>query len=390
MKESKPDLEKSALKFETKCGRFFILAILILLPLIVLDHFSPLFWFYRRSEIERKFPVQVVRHPQPYTMFGSVRNGKLNEDIVLNEYGYHGKPPLIPKPPGEFRIFMLGGSTVFHGEPPISELVEQEFRKNGNENVKLYNYGVVSGVSGMELSRIVFEISDLEPDLIIMYNGGNDILTPYKYDPRPGYPFNFIVYENNPLLESDVKSYPSLSLLLYGSNLARSFFPHYFERKFIPMKQERRKAGWKTDKWRNEIAQRYISNVVKADKISKTFGAGFIVFFQPLVYYKNPLSSEEKNYRPDPELEKHCIEVRERILEYIQQLDKESESMPLFVELSDIYDGITTKIFTDKIHTIQNSKVMVSKAIYQQIIENFKIEQTRRPKLKTYGYRIEQ
>ncbi|MHC4748853.1 MAG: hypothetical protein ACYTFW_03165 [Planctomycetota bacterium] len=372
MKESKSNLEKGVLKFETRCGRFFLRVIMILLPLMVLDYFSPLFWFHRRSEIEREFPVQVVRQPKPYTMFGGIRNGKLSEDIVLNEYGYRGKPPLMPKPPGEFRVFMLGGSTVFLGEPPISELVEEEFRKNGSENVKFYNFGVVSAVSGMELSRIVFEISDLEPDLIVMYNGGNDILHPYEYDPRPGYPFNFIVYENNPLLESDVKLYPSLNLLLYGSNLARSFFPHYFVRKFVPMKQERRKAAWGTDKWRSEIAHRYVSNVIKADKVSKAFGSGFIAFFQPMVYCKNPLSLEEKNYRPDPELEKHCIGVRDWIFQHMQKL--EMESAPLLVDLSNIYDGISTTIFTDNIHTKQNSKNVVTKAIYQNIVENFRIE----------------
>jgi hypothetical protein len=369
MEKSKSNLEKTAQKFETRCGRFFLRVIMILLPLMVLDYFSPLFWFHRRSEIERKFPVQVVRQPKPYTMFGGIRNGKLSEDIVLNEHGYRGKLPLMPKPPGEFRVFMLGGSTVFLGEPPISDLVEEEFRKNARENVKFYNFGVVSAVSGMELSRIVFEISDLEPDLIVMYNGGNDILHPYKYDPRPGYPFNFIVYENNPLLESDVKLYPSLNLLLYGSNLARSFFPHYFVRKFVPMKQERRKAGWGSDKWRSEIAHRYVSNVVKADKVSKGFGAGFITFFQPLVYYKDPISTEEKNNRFDAQLQKHCLDIRDRISEQVQLLDK--ESAPLLVDLSDIYDGVEETMFIDMAHTKQESKDVVAKAIYRHIVSKF-------------------
>lgn len=369
MKESKPDIEKTAVKFETKCGRFFIRAIMILLPLLVLDYFSPLFWFHRRSEIEREFPVQVVRHPKPYTMFGGVKNSKLSEDIVLNEQGYRGKSPSVPKFPGEFRIFVLGGSTVFVGEPPIADLVEEEFRRNGSEHVKVYNYGVVSSVSSMELSRIVFELSDLEPDLIVMYNGGNDILHPCRYDPRPGYPFNFIVYENNPLLESDVRSYPTFNLLLYGSNLARSFFPHYFVRRFVPMKEERRKAGWGTDDWRTEIAQRYVGNLVKADRISNAFGAGFIAFFQPMVYFKDPLAAEERSYHHHLELQKHCVEVRERIIEQMNLLEK--ESAPSVVDLSDIYDGTATTVFMDNIHTLQESKGAVASAIYQHIAENF-------------------
>ncbi|UCC98533.1 MAG: hypothetical protein JSW66_01300 [Phycisphaerales bacterium] len=372
MKKARSELEAAALSFETKCGRVFIRAMMVLLPLFVLDYFSPFFWFHRRSEIERKFPVQVVRQPQPYTMFGGVKNGILSEDIVLNGRGYMGKSVSVSKPPGEFRIFVLGGSTVFLGDPPISELVEEEFRRRGRENVRLYNYGVVSSVSGMALSRIVFEIADLEPDLVVMYNGGNDMLHPYEYDPRPGYPFNFIVYQNNPLLESDVRAYPGFKLLLYGSNLARSFFPHYFVRQFVPLKQERRKVGWGSDEWRTEVARRYVSNLVKSDRVSNAFGAGFIGFLQPMVCHKDPLSTEEKNNRPDPELEKHCRHVRDRILEQMTLLDK--DSVPLLIDLSDVYDGMATTVFIDAVHTTQESKGVVAEAVYQHIVANFEIE----------------
>jgi len=371
-KKAESDSETAALKFEARCGWLFTRVIMVLLPLLVLDYFSPLFWFHRRSEIEREFPVQVVRHPKPYTMFGGLKNGRLGENIVLNERGYRGKEPATPKPPGEFRVFVLGGSTVFLGEPPISDLVEEEFRRGGSENVRVYNYGVVSSISGMELSRIVFEIADLEPDLIVMYNGANDVLHPYKWDPRPGYPFNFIVYENNPLLESDVRSYPTWSLLLYGSNLARSVLPHFFVRRFVPMAQERRKAGWGSDDWRAEIAKSYVASLVKAEKISHAFGAEFIAFFQPLVYYKDPLSTEEQNNRFDPELQKHCLDVRDRINEYVRLLD--GESAPRLVDLSDILDGIQKTMFTDMAHMKQESNVVIAAAIHGHIVRNFRTQ----------------
>lgn len=373
MAKSESELEKTALKFEAKCGRIVTRVLMVLLPLLILDYFSPMFWFHRRSEIERKFPVQIVRQPKPYTMFGGAQNERLTEDIVLNEKGYRGEVPLVPKPSSEFRVFMLGGSTVFHGDPPIADLVEEEFRENGFNNVKMYNYGVVSGVSGMELARIVFEIADLEPDLVIMYNGTNDILSPNRYDPRPGYPFNFIVYENNPLLESDIKSYPTLNLMLYGSNLARTFFPHYFIKRFIPMEAEREKAGWGTDTWRNEIAQTYLRNLVKARKISEAFGAEFIAFFQPMVYYKNSLSPEEKSYHHHLEWNDHCIRVREKILKDVPQLNK--GATPLLVDLSDIHDDTEATMFTDMAHTNQESKVVVAKAIFQHLVKNLSFKQ---------------
>ena len=35
----------------------------------------------------------------------------------------------------------------------------------------------------------------LKPDLVIAYDGGNDLIQPWAYDPRPGYPFNFLTEE---------------------------------------------------------------------------------------------------------------------------------------------------------------------------------------------------
>lgn len=371
MSEPKSGVEEAATSFETKCGRFFTRVLMIMIPLLLLDYISPMLWFHRRSEIERKFPVGVARKPKPYAMFGGERNGIIRKER-FNGLGYRGNESAIPKPSDEFRVFMLGGSTVLNGEPPIAVLLEEEFRNNNKGNVKVYNFGVASGVSSMELAQILFEISDLEPDLIIMYNGANDILHPYTWDPRPGYPFNFIVYENNPLLESDVRSYPTFNLLLYGSNLARSLFPHHFVRSFIPLKEEKKKANWGSAGWRDKIAQIYINNLVKARMISNTFGSNYIAFFQPLVYYKDSLSTEERTHRWNEDLKNHCIDIRSRILKKIKLCSNESE--PLLIDLSDVYDSTPTRVFIDEAHTLQESKPTMAKAIYTHIVNLFETE----------------
>jgi hypothetical protein len=36
---------------------------------------------------------------------------------------------------------------------------------------------------------------DYEPDVVISYGGGNDFHTPYQYDPRPGFPFDFVTLQ---------------------------------------------------------------------------------------------------------------------------------------------------------------------------------------------------
>jgi len=330
-----------------------------------------------RAPVEQRFPVEVFRNPQPYTMFGGTPNAKfeyedehgVRQSETLNGLGYRGKEPVLPKPADEYRVFMLGGSTVFLGEPPIPVLLEEEFKQQGWPQINVYNFGVISSVSSMELARLVFEITELEPDLIVVYNGGNDILGPYRHDPRPGYPFNFLVYENNPLLESNVASYPAFALLAYGSNMARYFFSAYFAEKFANFDQLREETKWGSAQWKEQTAKIYVSNLVKADKISHAFGAEFIAFAQPLLYFKDHPASEEADLAGNSERTKYCLDVRQKIREEIEK----SGINPTvkIVDLSDIYDNTADWVFTDAIHTTQDSKLIVAQEMYKHITQDF-------------------
>jgi hypothetical protein len=355
------------MKIEIALGRIFLVLLCVVLTFWVLDAVS-LKFISSRSPIERRYPLQVVRHPEPYTMFG----GQVNT-AGLNRLGYRGNAPVNPKDSNEYRIFILGGSTVFLGNPPIAILLEQEFKKNGYQNVRVYNFGVISSVSGMELSRIVFQISEFEPDLIIMYNGGNDMLHPWSWDPRPGYPFNFIVYERNPLLESDVRHYPALALFAYGSNIARSLFPDYFKNKFVQLHQARVKVQWGSKEWANEIAKIYVDNLIKADKISRVFEADFLVFFQPLVYYKHTLSPGENQFF-DPAEKNFVIYTRKKIFSKIEEISEDSRIN--IVDLSQIFENTPERVFLDTIHIQQEKKGVVALEMYNRIIKDYEMKKT--------------
>lgn len=361
--------KKASGRFEAMVGRICIRALMIIIPVVVLDYASS-FFISHHSRIEKKYGVQTVRQPQPYTMFGGTENGRLNTGEILNASGYRGKLPPETKETDDYRIFVLGGSTVFNGDPPISVLLEEEFKRNGKENVEVYNFGVVSSVSRMELVRILLEISELAPDQIIMYNGGNDILTPRAYDPRPGHPHNFMVYENNPLLESDLRSYPSFNLMLYGSNLARYFLPKYFMNEFVPLEAERIAAEYGSDKWKDEIVEVYVSNALKAETISAAFGAECVTFFQPMVYYKDhPTMTERELMKKEDK--GYFADMRKRLRQRIE--GSQPGAKPTIVDLSDIYDECAEDVYIDCIHTMQKYKNAVAEAIYSHIVSGLEV-----------------
>lgn len=279
--------------------------------------------------------------------------------------GYRGNLPSIDKQNDEIRIFIVGGSSVFNGQPPIAELIENEFRKYSHENINVYNWGVVSSVSGMELTRIIFEISDFHPDLIILYNGANDMTHPLYWDPRPGYPFNFIVYENNVLLNFDKET--DISFFAYKSNLLRMLFRKYFRNKLVDLYQARQEVNYNTEMWQNEIAEIYVTNIQKANLVSHSVGSELIVFFQPMIFFKDPLHELEEKIIDSLSYKHHLI-IREKIFNLIEKTNSDENIQ--FFDLSDFYDNYPNQIFTDIVHTNQTAKEAISKQIYTYLKNN--------------------
>ncbi len=374
------------MRVEVFLGRIFIALIATGLTLLLVEIVS-IRLLPTRAPVEQRFPVEVFRKAQPYTMFGGTPNTSIEfEDEngliyteTLNHLGYRGPEPVMPKAEDEYRIFVLGGSTVFLGDPPIPALLQEEFKQHSLDQVKVYNLGVISSVSGMELARLLFEVADLQPDLVVFYNGGNDIIGPFRHDPRPGYPFNFLVYENNPLVESNVGSYPALALLLYGSNLARYFLSDYFTEKFADIGHLRQAVNWGSEEWREQIAGVYVNNLLKADKVSQAFGADFIAFAQPILFFKDQPAPEEADLFGNSERRDYVLDVRQKIRAAIP---KAAPQLGIkIVDLSDIYDKTSEQVFTDMIHTTQSSKSVIAQAMYESIMQYFshKVTAAQRP-----------
>ncbi len=361
----------SAASLLKKGGIIFFLLIIIFSCFLILEITSRYF-FPSQGAFDRLYPVENARKPFPYVMFRGAANtltGFGNE--TYNEQGYRGSYPKIPKDINEFRIIFMGGSAVWEGDPSIPKLLEQEFQKNNLTDVRVYNFGVVSSVTSMELAAIVNEIINLAPDLVIMYNGANDIISPLKYDPRPGYPFNFLIYENNPFL---MKNYPALSLFAYKSNLVRLIAGKYFTEEFGQISKLKRNVGYASDRWRHEISDIFFANLEKAKTICAAYHCQLFAFLQPMVYFKKNLSKEEQEFSAAHIKDKdHCLILKNNILKKMNTAGTDSTGF-YFKDFSNAYDTVSEQVFRDDVHTLQQAKPFISKNIFKELTAkiNFK------------------
>lgn len=344
--------------------RVAIALLAVAAALFLLELFSR--WFVpATSALEARYPIGVIRRPQPYTMFAGLPHGDLREhgaEERLNARGYRGPTPAAVKPAGERRVFVVGGSSVFEGRPPLPVLLEARLKEMGFADLRCFNYGVVSSVSGMDLARVVFEIADLEPDMVVMYSGGNDVMSPLFYDPRPGYPFNFIAYENNPLLQRDMRPYPAFTLLAYGSHALRLLAPGFFARRLGGLDEVRHEARYGSVEWRERIAGTYTTHLVKSQRVSRAFGARFVAFFQPVLLYKSAFGLEEREIVASLQGVSDTVrDLRQRTQRHLD--GARSDAGLDVVDLSGAFDRVPDDVFYDYIHVTEPGNRMLAEAM---------------------------
>jgi len=103
-----------------------------------------------------------------------------SESITINSLGFRGGEFSPEKTDLVYRIFMLGGSTMFgHGatsdETTIPGFTQKILNDHDIFNVEVINAGIQGADSFDELSLVKTKLLDYNPNMIIVYDGWNDL-----------------------------------------------------------------------------------------------------------------------------------------------------------------------------------------------------------------------
>jgi|TARA_B110000263_G_scaffold56194_1_gene47737 lysophospholipase L1-like esterase len=104
-----------------------------------------------------------------------------SQSVTINSLGFRGDEFSTEKPNSVYRVFMLGGSTMFgHGatsdKTTIPGYVQNFFQNNYvGYNIEVINSGIQGADSFDELNLIKTKLLDYTPDMIIIYDGWNDL-----------------------------------------------------------------------------------------------------------------------------------------------------------------------------------------------------------------------
>jgi lysophospholipase L1-like esterase len=125
-------------------------------------------------------PQDLAFTPHPYLGYYPTPNYHKG-GIVHNSLGYRSDEFSLAKPSGVYRIVVLGGSSTYdvsiedYAKTFTAQLEQRLKDEYGYENVEVINAGVPGYNSWEILINLEFRVLDLDPDLVIIYEGTNDV-----------------------------------------------------------------------------------------------------------------------------------------------------------------------------------------------------------------------
>jgi lysophospholipase L1-like esterase len=171
---------------------------------------------YLSHSMAPRLPLPFYNRLYPYVMFRPMESYtyetpetyemshfKSRVFVYTNEDGFRIPAPgyKLPKakPAGQLRIAVLGGSltqlaSTFDTTLPGALKLLLQSRYPGRD-IEVINAGIQSAVSRQSLVQLVTTVVDYHPDIVILYDGGNDIGLPFTYESRPNFPYNFQTME---------------------------------------------------------------------------------------------------------------------------------------------------------------------------------------------------
>jgi len=295
----------------------------------------------------------------PYTVFGMKPNFK-SDTVNINSLGLRGAE-IKKKKESCYRIVVIGGSAVFGGSVPGDEmtfcgLLEKDLKSKYGKDVEVINAGVPAFISMQELILLEDKIIALEPDMVIIFDGFNDCLTILKREKRPNYPWWFSEIERI--------YYKSISKLFMEKRL-KKYRPTKHILKWINKRKVRAKEK-RYDISREQIAF-YGRNLDLMCHLAGSYGIKVVLVFQPVIMYKDPISSTERDIINSLEpnyldaLEKMCGLARDAMRKVARD-----NNVP-FIDGTRFFDGSKEDIFIDEVHFNQRGNRIVASSLADRI-----------------------
>ncbi len=292
----------------------------------------------------------------PYLMFAEpdARSGG-----TLNSQGFEGRE-LPPRKGGrELRIAVIGGSAAWSGggTASIAAFLEKALEESlPDRDVTVVNFGRQSYVSGQELILLQRNVLPLSFDLIVVYDGFNDVWVPYKAEPLGvGFPF---LYSN---LKEIVERRGIVDLRAVNSFLATksAIFSYAAGR---ARERNKPQAGFAIAGCLSE----YGRNLFQMAALAKAYRAEVIFATQPFVGTKPRRTERESSFLSGVDLET-MRGFYDNVIETAKSVAAQTGAR--YVPTFDVFREEGAEVFYDAVHIHpERGNPVVAKRLAEEIL----------------------
>ncbi len=349
----------------------FALGILLLLVILVsIEGFSRIFIAYSiecdfmkadtYSDLDNQYKKQMCtdhynkimymipyRHHEPNQHFNTLN---------INSEGFRGTEISQVKPDDSYRIFMVGGSTTFGSgsssdNSTITGFLQQNFDNTYlNKKIEVVNAGHDGMFSWDETESIKNKIINYDPDLVIIYNGANDLQYSYNYIEK----FKSEKSDFNKIEDKARGMTSFYKTLIVGNLFSKSIQKSINESKGTkPLDTEN--ISERISLWKNK----QIENC----KIGYEQGFETLIILQPII---------DSDKKPLTEFEKKSFKSVEDWPNYYQLFANEFEKLNGFCEntmdLRNVFEGIEEPLFYDWAHLGDKGNKIIADRIFEKIL----------------------
>ena len=286
------------------------------------------------------------------------------ETININSHGFRGHDFSEKKDLDTYRIFIVGGSTTFGSgatsdDTTIPSLLQKKFEAiHSDQKIEILNAGIGSAYSYSEKYLIENYLIKFQPDLIIIYSGGNDANNRYGVEYTvPGLPISQLTpYVEQTDFVGSVKKF--IKEINYRSPFVLMKIYKGMEQNFTP-----------SESTTNQVQELWTTRMGEICKANNDVGIKTIILVQPMLGSGNKqLSTDEKilleNYGAYME---DTLDILNKIAGSLVELENICHGT---YDLRMIFDDVKEPLLFDHVHVTDLGNEIVAEEIYEILINH--------------------
>jgi len=335
--------------------------------LLVIEGIAQIFIYQNTScyfadrEAVSYIPIEIKRqicHDQNSIQLGQYFTNIPNQHydtFNINSHGFRGGEITAEKPEGVYRIFVVGGSTTFGAitysdDHTMPAYLQKKF--DGIDlgvEVEVINAGASGSFSLPETLLVKNKIINLEPDLIIVYDGWNDIMGDFSRINNPERDTNWSELKKLLLKFRAFELYKTPLAYEKIKNDLRESFPEIYQRDFDETTGPQIIELW-TERWQDICL------------LGKEQNFDTLITIQPIVGTGNKtLTDEEMSY--------YILDNGEKIIPYYDLfadgLNELQKTCTKTADLRGIYDDFSHTIYIDGGHVADEGKQIIAERLFE-------------------------